>query len=227
VRYQAGGGEEAGLAFDLHEGDATQPVHTTLIGDYNVSNVLAVLGGLRALGVPLADCAAAAADFTPVPGRMQRVGRGQGEPQPVVDYAHTPDALEKVLNALRPFALARGGRLWCVFGCGGNRDATKRPVMGHIAAQLADRVVTSDNPRGEVPADIVAQVAAGCAGAGHVWQEVDRRAAIARALREAGSADVVLLAGKGHEDYQEVQGVKHPFSDVDEAARALAARSAR
>jgi murE/murF fusion protein len=233
VRYEpagvgAGRGGDEGLAFDLHEGSEVQGVRTTLIGDYNVSNVLAVLGGLRALGVPLDQCAAVAADFTPVPGRMQRVGPGSQQPQPVVDYAHTPDALEKVLNALRPLALARGGRLWCVFGCGGNRDATKRPVMGHIAAELADRVIiTSDNPRGEAPQAIVDQIAAGCAGAGHVVQQVDRRAAIAQALREAEAADVVLLAGKGHEDYQEIQGVKHPFSDVDEAVHALAARGLR
>jgi murE/murF fusion protein len=225
VRYEAGG-----LVFDLHEAGAAGalPVKTTLIGDYNVSNVLAVLGGLRALGLPAEQCAAAAADFTPVPGRMQRVGSGERQPQPVVDYAHTPDALEKVLNALRPFALARGGRLWCVFGCGGNRDATKRPVMGHIAAELADRVIiTSDNPRGEAPGSIVDQIAAGCTDATNVWREVDRRAAIARALHDAEPADVVLLAGKGHEDYQEIQGVKHPFSDVDEAARALAAKGTR
>jgi UDP-N-acetylmuramoyl-L-alanyl-D-glutamate--2,6-diaminopimelate ligase len=218
-----------GLAFSLQEagGPPQAAVRTTLIGDYNVSNVLAVLGGLRALGVPLAQCAEVAAEFTPVPGRMQRVGTGLEGPQAVVDYAHTPDALEKVLNALRPFALARGGRLWCVFGCGGNRDAGKRPVMGRIAADLADRVlITSDNPRGEAPEAIVAQVAAGCVGAAHVRQEVDRRRAIAQALREAAPADVVLLAGKGHEDYQEIQGVKHPFSDVDEAGQALAARSA-
>jgi UDP-N-acetylmuramoyl-L-alanyl-D-glutamate--2,6-diaminopimelate ligase len=222
--HYAGGG----LAFTLQEaGGAVLPVRTTLIGDYNVSNVLAVLGGLRALAVPLAQCAEVAEEFTPVPGRMQRVGTGNEAPQAVVDYAHTPDALEKVLNALRPFALARGGRLWCVFGCGGNRDAGKRPVMGRIAADLADRVIiTSDNPRGEVPQAIVEQIAAGCVGATHVRREVDRRLAIASALQEAGPADVVLLAGKGHEDYQEVHGTKHPFSDVDEARQALAARSA-
>jgi UDP-N-acetylmuramoyl-L-alanyl-D-glutamate--2,6-diaminopimelate ligase len=222
--HYAGGG----LTFMLQEaGASAQPVRTTLIGDYNVSNVLAVLGGLRALGVPLARCAEVAAEFTPVPGRMQRVGTDIEAPQAVVDYAHTPDALEKVLNALRPFARARGGRLWCVFGCGGNRDAGKRPVMGRIAADLADRVIiTSDNPRGEVPEAVVAQIAAGCVDAPHVRLEVDRRLAIASALREAGPADVVLLAGKGHEDYQEIQGVKHPFSDVDEARQALAARSA-
>ena len=220
--------EDGGLAFTLDEGGTTQPVRTTLIGNYNVSNILAVLGGLRVLGVPLDQCAAVAGDFTPVPGRMQRVDAGANQPQPVVDYAHTPDALHKALGALRPFALARGGRLWCVFGCGGNRDATKRPEMGRIAAELADRVIiTSDNPRGEPPEAIVEQIAAGCPGAPHVSREVDRRAAIAAALREAAPGDVVLLAGKGHEDYQEIQGVKQPFSDVDEAVRALAARGGR
>ena len=126
-----------------------------LVGDFNASNLLVVLGGLRALGVPLADACAVVPGLTPVPGRVQRVhGR---DLEVVVDYAHTPDALDKVLSALRPLAAARGGRLVCVFGCGGNRDSTKRPLMGGIAARGADRVVvTSDNPRGESPAAILA-----------------------------------------------------------------------
>jgi UDP-N-acetylmuramyl-tripeptide synthetase len=220
VRY-----EDGGLAFEVAEGDATVAVRTGLIGEYNVANVLAVLGGLRALGVLLADAARVAGEFTPVPGRMQRVAADGGQPQAVVDYAHTPDALDKVLRALRPFAQARGGRLWCLFGCGGNRDATKRPQMGAIAARLADRVViTSDNPRDEAPGAIVEQIAAGCAGAGNVEREIDRRLAIAQTLRDANPADVVLLAGKGHEDYQEIAGVKHPFSDIEEAQRALLSR---
>jgi UDP-N-acetylmuramoyl-L-alanyl-D-glutamate--2,6-diaminopimelate ligase len=144
----------------------------------------------------------------------------------VVDYAHTPDALAQVLRALRPLAAARGGRLWCVFGCGGNRDATKRPLMGGIAAAAADRViVTSDNPRFEDPQAIVEQVLAGAAGAAHVAGLVDRRAAVAQALAEAGPHDVVLLAGKGHEDYQ-IVGAEHlPFSDLVEAEAALRARA--
>jgi murE/murF fusion protein len=129
----------------------TAEVRSQLVGEFNASNLLVVLGGLRALGVPLADAAAVCSALTPVPGRMQRVAGGDVEV--VVDYAHTPDALEKVLHALRPLATARGGHLWCVFGCGGNRDATKRPLMGAIAARGADHVVlTSDNPRGENPA---------------------------------------------------------------------------
>ncbi|MEO8298061.1 MAG: UDP-N-acetylmuramoyl-L-alanyl-D-glutamate--2,6-diaminopimelate ligase [Burkholderiales bacterium] len=222
VGYSAGG-----LSFTVSEAGHDVPVRTGLIGEYNVSNVLAVLGGLRALGMTLNEAAQLAAVFTPVPGRMQRVPSDEKQPQVVVDYAHTPDALEKALQALRPFAHARGGRLWCVFGCGGNRDAAKRPVMGGIAALLADRViVTSDNPRDEPPEAIVAQILRGCDGAAHVVIDVDRRAAVALALQDAAPEDVVLLAGKGHEDYQEVAGVKRPYSDLDEAALALQRRAA-
>jgi UDP-N-acetylmuramoyl-L-alanyl-D-glutamate--2,6-diaminopimelate ligase len=229
------GYRHGGLAFTLRESGeagASASLATSLIGDYNVHNLLAVIGGLRALGVPLADAARAAAQVTPVPGRMQRVGLA-GEPGPaklpqvVVDYAHTPDALEKVIAALCPLAADRGGRLWCVFGCGGDRDATKRPLMGGIAARGADRaVVTSDNPRMEDPRTIVDQVAAGAAGAANVDVIVDRREAIARTLAQAAPEDVVLIAGKGHEDYQEIAGVRHPFSDADEARAALAKRAA-
>jgi len=232
VRYEAGG-----LAFTLVETAAGGAVdraqlRSTLIGAYNVSNLLAVLGGLRALGLPLAQVAAMAAEFTPVPGRMDRVsalqGCGADLPQVVVDYAHTPDAMDQALQALRPFAQARGGRLWCVFGCGGNRDATKRPVMGRIASERADEViVTSDNPRLEEPAAIVVQVAAGCAGPARVRTEVGRAQAIALALAEAAPADVLLLAGKGHEDYQDAGGVKRPFLDAAVAAQAQQRRVAQ
>jgi UDP-N-acetylmuramoyl-L-alanyl-D-glutamate--2,6-diaminopimelate ligase len=182
--------------------------------------VLAVIGALRALAVPLADAAAAAASFTAVPGRLQRVPGHDVEA--VVDYAHTPDALDKALQALRPLAAARGGRLWCVFGCGGNRDAGKRPLMGAIAVSGADHVVlTSDNPRDEVPGAILSQVLAGVSGHDDIDVFEDRREAIAHAIAQAAPGDVVLLAGKGHEDYQEVRGVRHPFSDVQEAAAAL------
>jgi UDP-N-acetylmuramoyl-L-alanyl-D-glutamate--2,6-diaminopimelate ligase len=152
---------------------------------------------------------------------------GAGAPEVVVDYAHTPDALDKVLHSLRPLAAARGGRLWCVFGCGGNRDATKRPLMGGIAELGADRVVvTSDNPRHESPDTIVAQIVAGLSRPEAASVVTDRRAAIAMAVREAAPQDVVVLAGKGHEDYQEIAGVKHPFADADEALRALRERAA-
>ena len=127
---------EGGLAFDAVEGAQRVPVRTALVGDYNASNALGVLAGLRALGVPLADAVGALAALTPVPGRLQRVaGR---EVDVIVDYAHTPDALHKVLQALRPLAAARGGQLWCVFGCGGNRDASKRPLMGASKPPLQD-----------------------------------------------------------------------------------------
>ena len=216
---------DGGLAFDLHEGQQRLAVRSTLIGDYNASNLLAVIGGLRAMGVPLADAVSVVPRLTPVPGRMQRVGSGIDAPEVVVDYAHTPDALEKVLHALRPLATARGGRLVCVFGCGGNRDATKRPLMGAIAARDADAVVvTSDNPRAEPPAAILAEIVAGIAEPTKVTVVEDRRAAIARAIASADARDVILVAGKGHEDYQDIAGVKHPFSDAAEAEHALASR---
>ncbi len=221
------GYRHGGLGFDLREGNATVAVKTQMIGDYNVANLLATLGGLRASGVPLADAAAACALLTPVPGRMQRVVSDAAGPQVVVDYAHTPDALEKALLALQPFATGRGGQLWCVFGCGGDRDQGKRPVMGALAQRLAARVVvTSDNPRREAPSFIVRQIVDGLVGPQqHVKVIEDRRAAIAHAVRHAGARDVILVAGKGHEDYQEVMGVKHPFSDVEEANVALASRA--
>ena len=212
-----------GLGFEIVEGDAAATVRSALVGDYNASNLLVVAAGLRALGVPLADAAAALSGVTPVPGRLQRVAGGDVDV--VVDYAHTPDALEKVLAALRPLAAARGAALWCVFGCGGDRDATKRPLMGAIAARGADRVVlTSDNPRDESPAAILAQILAGVPGHDEVAVIEDRREAIAHAVGTAARGDVVLLAGKGHEDYQEVAGTKRPFSDLDEARAALRRR---
>ncbi len=236
LRYTQGG-----LAFDVLEGDLLQagvlqagiqvPVVTQLVGEFNASNLLVVLAGLRALGVPLMDAAAVAAQLTPVPGRVQRVAvaGGTDDVEVVVDYAHTPDALEKALKALRPLAQARGGRLWCVFGCGGNRDATKRPLMGAIAARDADHVViTSDNPRLESPALILAQILAGVPAQDRGHDDVgvieDRRAAIHGAVREAARGDVILLTGKGHEDYQDLGGVKRPFSDVQEAQAALRQR---
>jgi len=221
IGYAAGG-----LGFDLREGDTTVAVKTQMIGDYNVANLLATIGGLRASGIPLADAAAACALLTPVPGRMQRVASGAAGPQVVVDYAHTPDALEKALLALQPFATERGGQLWCVFGCGGNRDAGKRPLMGALAQRLAQQVVvTSDNPRHEAPAFILLQIVAGLAGSQERVKVIeDRRAAIAHAVRSAGANDVILVAGKGHEDYQEIRGVKQHFSDVEEATAALRTR---
>jgi UDP-N-acetylmuramyl-tripeptide synthetase len=229
LRAEAVGYRDGGLAFDVVEGQQRASIASGLIGDYNVSNLLVVIGGLRALGVPLAAAAQVAERVTPVPGRMQRVAGEAGAPEVVVDYAHTPDALEKAVAALRPLAQARGGQLWCLFGCGGNRDASKRPLMGEIAARLADRVVvTSDNPRGEPPQAILQQIVAGISPAAVQHKTIvqaDRRAAIHEAVASATPSDVILIAGKGHEDYQEVDGVKQPFSDVAEAAIALARRS--
>jgi UDP-N-acetylmuramyl-tripeptide synthetase len=215
--------EDGGLCFDVIEGPLRHRLRTALIGDYNAANLLAVIGAMRALGLPLADAVAACATLPPVPGRMQRVHGGAGAaPQVVVDYAHTPDALEQALRALQPFAAQRGGVLWCVFGCGGNRDAGKRPLMGEVAARLAQRVVvTSDNPRHEPPDAIVAQIVAGIARAKDVEVLPDRREAIAYAMKHADVRDVVLLAGKGHEDYQEIEGRRLPFSDAEVAAHSL------
>ncbi|MDM4766302.1 UDP-N-acetylmuramoyl-L-alanyl-D-glutamate--2,6-diaminopimelate ligase [Pelomonas sp. SE-A7] len=219
LQYAAGG-----IAFTLKEqGGDTVAVQTGLIGDYNISNLLGVIGGLRALGHSLAEAAAAAGQVTPVPGRMQRIGNGRELPEVVVDYAHTPDALDKALQALRPLAAARGGQLICVFGCGGDRDRTKRPQMGAIAARLADLVIaTSDNPRTESPETILADIVAGAPLATSI---VDRAVAIDHAVQQAGSRDVVLVAGKGHEDYQEIQGRRRPFSDVEQARAALIRRA--
>ena len=215
-----------GLAFELHEGDAGVALRSRLVGDYNASNLLGVLGALRALGISLADAAGAVPHLTPVPGRMQRLAASAAQPAVVVDYAHTPDALDKALAALRPLAAARGGRLWCVFGCGGNRDATKRPLMGAIAACGADElVITSDNPRDEAPALILSQILAGIAAPDAVAVIEDRRAAIAEALQRAAPSDVVLIAGKGHEATQEIRGAKLPFSDLQVAADLLRARA--
>ncbi|MDR2153532.1 MAG: UDP-N-acetylmuramoyl-L-alanyl-D-glutamate--2,6-diaminopimelate ligase, partial [Burkholderiaceae bacterium] len=214
----------------LCEGARAVPMATALAGEYNVSNLLGVIGALRALGVPLEDAARVCGDLPPVPGRMERVEPPAGADAPLVlvDYAHTPDALVKVLAALRPLAARRGGRLCGVFGCGGERDAAKRPLMGAAVEAGADAVViTSDNPRGEDPQAIVDAIMRGLRRPDAARVELDRARAIDAAIAAAGTGDVVLIAGKGHEDYQEVSGQQRPFSDQTEARRALAARAAR
>ena len=222
LHYRAGG-----MVFTLQEQGALPVlIESGLIGEFNVANLLAVIGGLRALGHALASIVAVIGQVTPVPGRMQRVGNGQDLPQVVVDYAHTPDALEKALNALKPLTAARGGDLHCLFGCGGNRDQSKRPLMGAIAARLADRVtITSDNPRHEDPAAIIASIVAGLPAAARPLIEPDRRAAILQAVLGADRRDVLLLAGKGHEEYQESAGLRRHFSDLEEARQALLSRA--
>jgi UDP-N-acetylmuramoyl-L-alanyl-D-glutamate--2,6-diaminopimelate ligase len=217
-----------GTAFRLTSswGDASVEVGT--LGTFNVSNLLAVLGTLLAADVPFDAALAALARLEPVNGRMQRLGgRLQNdEPLVVIDYAHTPDALDKTLGALRPIAAARGGALVCMFGCGGDRDATKRPLMGAIAERLADQVVvTSDNPRSEDPRTIVDQIVAGMQAPDRARRIEDRASAILQAVRGAAREDVVLLAGKGHEATQEIHGKKRAFSDQDHARLALAARA--
>ncbi|MEP6701679.1 MAG: UDP-N-acetylmuramoyl-L-alanyl-D-glutamate--2,6-diaminopimelate ligase [Betaproteobacteria bacterium] len=217
-----------GIAATVDTPQGRAQFRTGVVGDFNASNLLGVLGVLLASDIDLSAAAQRLEALRPVAGRMQKTG-GHGQPLVVVDYAHTPDALEKALRALRPVAASRSGALSVVFGCGGDRDPGKRPQMGAIAAEFADSVfVTSDNPRSEDPAAILAAIVAGIATTTkRIDVLVGRDQAIAAAIAEAGSADVVLVAGKGHEPYQEIAGVRHPFSDLDHANSALARRSAR
>ncbi len=211
-----------GLRFELVEGERRHEIRTPLLGRFNVDNLLAVAGVLRALGWSLADVAAMLPRLSPVGGRMSRVGGRDGQPLVVVDYAHTPDALQQALSSLREHT---PGRLTCVFGCGGERDAGKRPQMAVIAQVGADRViVTDDNPRNEDGDRIVADILGGFTRTDAVQVQRDRALAIADALRDAGAGDVILVAGKGHEPYQDVAGVKHPFDDLQVARGLLQAR---
>jgi UDP-N-acetylmuramoyl-L-alanyl-D-glutamate--2,6-diaminopimelate ligase len=211
-----------------YQGDTAQ-FATGLIGRFNASNLLAVAATLLATGTTLARTVETLSRLSAAPGRMERVGEPSvvAQPSVYVDYAHTPDALAKALDTVRetnPEALV------VVFGCGGDRDRRKRPIMGAIAAEHADRVyVTSDNPRGEAPEAIIAEVVAGATGSRRavVTEVVQRREAIRMAISAAGGRDAVLIAGKGHESYQEVNGTRHPFSDADEARAALLARRER
>ncbi|MEY4711539.1 MAG: putative UDP-N-acetylmuramoylalanyl-D-glutamate--2,6-diaminopimelate ligase [Pseudomonadota bacterium] len=218
--------DEAGLRFTVAEGTQREALQTGLIGHYNVHNLLGVISAMRALGVPLSEAVRACGGLAPVPGRMERLHRA-GHPLVAVDYAHTPDALDQALTALRPLAQQRGGRLWCVFGCGGDRDATKRPLMAAIAEKHADQVVvTSDNPRSEKPQNIISQILLGLSRRDAVQVEADRARAIEATVRAAAPADVILLAGKGHEDHQEIDGVRTRFDDRVHARAALDKRVA-
>jgi len=213
----------AGTSFHIESPFGAGQVKTQLVGKFNVSNVLGILGVMLAKGTGWDAALAVIATLTAVPGRMQQFG-GQEVPLIVIDYAHTPDALEKTLLALRQVANQRGGELWCVFGCGGDRDPGKRPQMGAVS-ELADHVIlTSDNPRTEDPAVIISHIKSGMTRlTPHVL--ADRAGAILWAVRHAVKQDVVLLAGKGHETYQEIAGKKYPFLDADHVALALAARA--
>jgi len=200
--------------------------HSPLVGRFNLMNLLQAVGVLVQQGVPLPLLLEGLASFRGVPGRMERVvvGDGCGDPAVLVDYAHTPDGLANALAACRPFT---AGRLICVFGCGGDRDRSKRPQMGAIAAQLADRVVvTSDNPRTEDPLSILNDVVAGISADTDLVVEADRARAIALGIAEAEPCDLVLIAGKGHEDYQILGTTKIHFDDREEAERALRLKTA-
>lgn len=212
---------------------AVAHLQVPFVGRYNASNLLGVIAALRALGVPLADAVAACARVGAVPGRMEPVSAtpegtstaAQAAPLVLVDYAHTPDALTQALTALHPLVAVRGGRLHCVVGCGGDRDPVKRPLMAAAAEAAADVLcLTSDNPRSEDPKAILAQMVVGLRQPQAVTVQPDRAAAIAQVVAQAAPADVVLVAGKGHETTQDVAGVKHPFSDVAHARAALLAR---
>ena len=195
-------------------------LRSSLLGRFNLSNVLAAVGALLGLDYALDEILKVLPQLEGPVGRMQRLGGG-AKPLVVVDYAHTPDALEKVLTALRPHAK---GRLLCLFGCGGDRDRGKRPLMAEVVERLADGVlVTDDNPRSEVPAKIFDDIREGFSAAQNVRFVEGRGQAIAEIIASASANDVIVLAGKGHEDYQEINGQRQPFSDLEEAAKALAA----
>ncbi|MCC7547209.1 MAG: UDP-N-acetylmuramoyl-L-alanyl-D-glutamate--2,6-diaminopimelate ligase [Burkholderiales bacterium] len=230
--YGLGKGDIAGHRLDLGRHGLTLEIETPwgpaairsrLLGGFNASNLLGVLGILLAAGLDPREAAESLAELEPVAGRLQQI-QLPGRPTVVVDYAHTPDALQKVLETLRG-VLPAGGRLICVFGCGGERDPGKRPLMGEVATRLADScVITSDNPRGEDPFEIIRQIVAGAHPSYAV--EEDRAGAIHRAIASAAPEDIVLIAGKGHEPYQEIGGMRLPFSDFDVACAALHAGEA-
>ena len=230
LRTSSQGGNADLLAEDLHLGlegmrftlalrGKRAPVRSPLLGRFNADNLLAVAGVLLADGLGLSEVAELLGRLSPVDGRMSRLGGTHGKPLVVVDYAHTPDALEQALKTLRGHSQAR---LICVFGCGGDRDRSKRPLMAASAEQWADAVwVTDDNPRSESGDAIVADIRRGFRDADAVRVQRDRRAAIAEAIAAASAQDIVLIAGKGHETYQEVDGVKAPFDDRAIAADCL------
>lgn len=216
VRYSP-----AGISATLTTPWGELQLNTALIGVVNLKNVLAAVAVLGAEGFAAEQIQRSLASLRPVPGRLERLETVAGV-QVIVDYAHTPDALEQVLTSLRPHCQQQ---LWCVFGCGGNRDKSKRPLMAAIAEKHADvLVVTSDNPRDETPADIAADITRALSKPGYVL-ELDRQRAIEHAIGKAADGDLIVIAGKGHEDYQEWQGKRLPFSDVKCARLALAQRA--
>ena len=210
-----------GITAELFVGGTVVSLSLPLFGHFNLSNVMAVAAILHGQSVAADVLGGALASITPVPGRMEPV-QADGCPTVIVDYAHTPDGLEKALQACRDHF---PGRLFCVIGCGGDRDAGKRPQMAAVAETFADSVVlTSDNPRSEDPQTIIDQMRAGLTDAQAVHENVDRAAAVQETVQRAQPGDVILLAGKGHEDYQEINGVRYPSDDRDLARQALTAR---
>ncbi|WP_329604987.1 UDP-N-acetylmuramoyl-L-alanyl-D-glutamate--2,6-diaminopimelate ligase [Undibacterium flavidum] len=208
-----------GTQFYLESPYGNGTVKTQTIGRFNVSNILGVLGVLLVRGISWERAVVTIEKLTSVQGRMQQLGSA-GQAMVVVDYAHTPDALEKTLQTLQQVAQERQGNLWCVFGCGGDRDPGKRPQMGKIAQMAQNVVVTSDNPRTEDPSKIIQDILQGMSGTPHAI--ADRASAILYAVKHAQVNDVILIAGKGHETYQEINGKKWPFSDEEHAMLALA-----
>jgi UDP-N-acetylmuramoyl-L-alanyl-D-glutamate--2,6-diaminopimelate ligase len=214
--------DNQGIGFDLVVDGQVQRVQSPLLGRFNVDNLLAVAGTLHALGHAPERIASLLGQLQPIRGRMNRLGGHAGQPLVVIDYAHSPDALQQALESLREHV---EGRLVCVFGCGGERDRGKRPQMATIAEARADVViVTDDNPRGEDGDAIVADILAGLSTPAAATVQRDRAAAIAMAIGQAGAGDIVLVAGKGHEPYQEIAGVKHAFDDAAVARAVLDGR---
>jgi UDP-N-acetylmuramoyl-L-alanyl-D-glutamate--2,6-diaminopimelate ligase len=203
----------------------TREFHLPLPGDFNVANAVIVLAAMLVHGVPLQEACEALAAVSAPPGRMERVPAGDGLPAVYIDYAHSPEALDVVLGALREHC---AGRLWCVFGCGGDRDAGKRPQMGRVAEKRADAlVITNDNPRNEAPDAIIDGILEGLAAPGEATVIEDRAAAIAWAIENARPDDVILVAGKGHEDYQLIGSQRLDFSDFGAALANLDRRAGK
>ena len=214
----------SGAGYDstfVYDNAGSAQLHIPLLGEFNLSNALAVWTVLLTQGMSCELAAQKVSQLNPVLGRMELIQIGKSQKTEsllaVVDYAHTPDALEKTLQALRPIADQRGGNIWCVFGCGGDRDAGKRSLMGAVAERYADQIlITSDNPRSEDPQAIMQMIRGGLkVDATNVQMIADRAAAIMAAVRNANARDIVLVAGKGHETTQEINGKKFDFSDQE------------
>jgi UDP-N-acetylmuramyl-tripeptide synthetase len=212
-----------GLKFSVCENNETHVVETTFVGKFNISNLLGVIAAMRASGVALKDCIEACKSLTAVPGRMDALVI-DGQPLVIIDYAHTPDALKQALLALRPLADSRFGKLICIFGCGGDRDVSKRPMMASMAETYADEVlVTADNSRSEKIETILDHIISGFKSKENISVETNRAVAIASAIKNSKPSDVILIAGKGHENYQDEHGVKTYFSDKDQAWKTMTA----